>query len=165
MIKGRLIVTQTKEFNCSELVVGIHGSEQTYFRIYESDSASVFCSKRPFIYKSFVLQSYPNNVAPAGTQEVEFEFRTPDWLPNSTIYTADHASSIFNIRYGIFAQLIPTSGKDFVDQKKTVSVFRGSQDIYLYQKPIIIPSNIDLSTGIDVRVGGLMGLGGSRSVT
>jgi hypothetical protein len=83
--------------------VGIHGSEQTYFRLYESDTASIFCGKRPFIYKSFQVTTYPSCVSPIGTQEFEFEFRTPDWLPTSTIYTADHASSIFNIRYGIFA--------------------------------------------------------------
>jgi hypothetical protein len=117
----------------SELSVGIHGSEQTYFRLYtSSDSASIFSAKRPFIYKSFPVSTYTNNVSPCGTQEFDFEFRTPEWLPDSTIYTALHASSIFNIRYGIFAQMIPTSGKDFVDKKKTISVFRGSKDIYLY---------------------------------
>lgn len=113
-------------------MVGIHGSEQTYFRLYESDNASIFCCKRPFIYKSFVVNSYPNNVSSVGVHEFNFEFRTPEWLPNSTIYTSDHASSIFNIRYGIFAQLMPTSGKDFVDKNKTISVFRGSKDVYLY---------------------------------
>ena len=36
VIRGRIVVNQQKEFNCTELVVGIHGSEQTYFRLYES---------------------------------------------------------------------------------------------------------------------------------
>jgi len=31
VIRGKVIVTQTKDFMASELVVGIHGSEQTYF--------------------------------------------------------------------------------------------------------------------------------------
>jgi len=53
-------------------------------------------------------------------------------LPDSTIYTAPHANSIFNIRYGIFAQMIPVSNKDYIDKEKTISVFRGSKDIYLY---------------------------------
>ena len=61
--------------------------------------------------------------------------------------------------------MVPTSGKDFVDKKKTISVFRGSQDIYLYQKPVTIAPNADLNAAIDVRVGGLLGIGGSRSVT
>ena len=103
VIRGRIVVNQQKEFNCTELVVGIHGSEQTYFRLYESDNASIYCGKRPFIYKSFVVNSYSNNISPVGIHEFKFEFRTPEWLPNSTIYTATHASSIFNIRYGIFA--------------------------------------------------------------
>jgi hypothetical protein len=61
--------------------------------------------------------------------------------------------------------MLPTSGKDFVDKNKTISVFRGSQDIYLYQKPMIISPNTGLTAVIDARVGGLLGLGGSRSVT
>lgn len=100
--------------------------------MYDTDTTSIYSGKRPFIYKSFPVTQYPNSVSPVGSQEFAFEFRTPDWLPNSTIYTADHASSIFNIRYGIFTQMMPVSAKDYVDQKKTISVFRGSKDIYMY---------------------------------
>lgn len=84
-------------------MVGFNGSEQTYFRLYEEDSASVFCGKRPFINKTFVIKSYENNVSPVGEHEFNFEFRIPEWLPNSFVYSAAHSSSVFNTRYGVFA--------------------------------------------------------------
>ena len=135
IIRGQILVTQTKDFMASELVVGIHGSEQTYFTANSNqEKSAIFSGKRPFLYTSFPVKTYADSVSPVGDQEFSFEFRTPEWLPDSTIYTAPHANSIFNIRYGIFAQMIPTNSKDFIDQNKTISVFRGSKDIYLYQK-------------------------------
>jgi hypothetical protein len=100
-----------------ELTVGIHGSEQTYFRLEKTaDDANLYLGKRPFINKSFPVTTYPEKVSPVGTQEFDFEFRIPEWLPDSTIYTARHSESIFNIRYGVFAQLIPKSNSDYVDK-------------------------------------------------
>ena len=67
IIKGRIFVTQTKDFMASELVVGIHGSEQTYFTSNaSSENSAIFTSKRLFIYKSFTVTPYANNVSPVG---------------------------------------------------------------------------------------------------
>lgn len=77
------------------------------------------------------MNKYPNNVSPLGTQEFDFEFRTPEWLPDSTIYAAEHAGSIFNIRYWLSAQLVPVSSKDYIDEDKEISVFRATKDIYI----------------------------------
>lgn len=104
--------------------------------MYNSDDASIFCSKRPIIYKSFTIKNFEQKVSPIGESEFPFEFRTPEMLPTSTIFASDMFNSCFNIRYGIFAQFVPTSAKDFIDRKKTISIFRGSKDIYLYRAPI-----------------------------
>jgi len=68
IIRGRVLVTQTKDFMASELVVGIHGSEQTYFCLHaDSHNASIFTGKRPFIYKSFQVATYNDNESPVGS--------------------------------------------------------------------------------------------------
>jgi hypothetical protein len=61
------------------------------------------------------VTTYPNKVSPVGTQEFAFEFRTPDWLPESSFYRVDYAGSNFSIQYKIFAQMIPELEKDFDD--------------------------------------------------
>lgn len=86
-------------------------------------------------------------------------------LPTSTIFASDIFNSCFNIRYGIFAQFVPTSAKDFIDRKKTISIFRGSKDIYLYRVPIQTPKGLNLSCITDNKIGGLAGFGGSRTIT
>ena len=67
VIRGRIQVTQKKDFMASQLTVGIQGSEQTYFRHQKSaDNASLYLGKRPFINKSFPGTTYPDKVAPTG---------------------------------------------------------------------------------------------------
>jgi hypothetical protein len=90
------------------------------------------------------VTTYPDKTSPIGTQELDFEFRIPEWLPDSTIYTSKHADSIFNIRYGIYAQLTPVSNKNYVDKEKTISIFRCNEDIYIYKSPMKISREINL---------------------
>ena len=166
VIKGRIIVTQTNDFMASELSVAIHGSEQTYFELSQTtDNANLFLGKRSFIQARFTVNKYPNNVSPLGTQEFDFEFRTPEWLPDSTIYTAEHARSILNIRYCIFAQMVPVSSKDYMDKDKEISIFRATKDIYILQRTVSIHRQIDLKTVLISKIGGVFGFGGSECST
>ena len=67
VIKGRIKVTQTKEFKASELLVGFHGLEQTYFRIDKTaDDANLYLGKRPFIHYTFPVTTYPDKLSPIG---------------------------------------------------------------------------------------------------
>ena len=57
--------------------------------------------------------------------------------------------------------MIPTRDKDYVDKEKTISVFRGSKDIYIYQRPVSYSRQINLKAVIKTKVGGVFGLGAS----
>jgi hypothetical protein len=81
------------------------------------------------------------------------------------IYCSDFHKSNVKIRYGIFAQLLPLNVKDYIDSAKSISIFRGSKEIFLYRPPVSIPIDANLINTIETKVGGLMGLGGTKSVT
>ena len=57
--------------------------------------------------------------------------------------------------------MIPTSKKDFLDKNKTISVFRGSKDIYLYQKLNQTSKKINFQAAINSKVGVFFSFGGS----
>jgi len=132
VIKGKIIISQTQEFKAKEVAVGVYGCELTYFWLAQSSDNATFQGKRPFVFQSYTVAEIENNVSPVGDQSYEFAFKLPEWLPDSMIYRSDFASSIFTIRYSIFAQLVPIEKKDFLDVNKNISKFRANKEIYLF---------------------------------
>ena len=111
------------------------------------------------------MSELENKVSPVGTHSYDFEFRVPEWLPDSTIYRTGFAGSIFTIRYSVFAQLLPVEKKDYFDVNKNISNFRANKEIYLFKKQLVIPQVQELKAVIQTKVGGVFGLGGSQSIT
>lgn len=136
----------------------------TYFRNQTPEMDSMYHGKFVFLNAGHSLHKFAVPMSPKGVQEYDFEFKTPEWLPPSCIYSASHQSSNFKIRYGVWAQILPLNMKHFTDAKKTISCFRSSKEIFLYRPPAQIPT-YELKAVIETKVGGLMGFGGSVSKT
>lgn len=99
----------------------------------------MYHGKFVFLNASHSVHKFPQPLSYAGKQEYEFEFRSPEWLPPSTIYSAEFCSSNLKIRYGVWAQIKPLNAKDFIDNKKTISVFRASKEVFISRAPIQVP--------------------------
>lgn len=136
VIRGKVIVDQKQDFQGTDVVIGLNGSELTNFRRVNSDRDNMYASKFVFINASHTIKTFEEPLSPAGTHEFPFEFRTPEWLPTSSIYNAEFQSSNFKIRYGIWAQIRPLNVNDYVDSKKTISIFRASKEIFLFRPKI-----------------------------
>lgn len=50
VIRGKIIVVQTKECLASEVQVGIYGCELTYFWLSQSSDSAAFQGKQPFVF-------------------------------------------------------------------------------------------------------------------
>jgi hypothetical protein len=57
----------------------------------------------------------------------------------------------------------PVNESDFIDVKKEVSVFRQAKEIQIFRPKMVIPISDTLKNSMVMKVGGLMGLGGSVS--
>jgi ubiquitin-protein ligase len=163
-IKGRVVLFQDKEFQGSSIMLGLNGSELTSFRKQSSDRTCLYAGKFVFINASETIHTFEDGLSPQGKREYPFEVLVPEWLPSSTIYHSEFCNSLLKIRYGLWAQVIPTNSSDFLDAKKTISIFRGSKEIYLFRAIIPVPV-AEYRNQLVCKVGGLMGLGGSTSVT
>lgn len=103
------MVKQEKDFDGTELVVGLLGSEINYFRKVNADEDSVFHAKSVLINAGITVHKFENGKSLVGEQEFEFEFTLPEWLPQSFNYCADHCSSNFKVKYSIWAQILPAN--------------------------------------------------------
>lgn len=84
-------------------MVGLNGSELTFFRKLTTETDNFFHGKFVFTNAGCTVSKFAQPISPIGTNEYEFEFKTPDWLPPSTIYSAEYCSSNFKIRYALWA--------------------------------------------------------------
>lgn len=145
-------------------MLGINGSELSNFSKLGSDKASVYAGKFVYTNASYTVHTFNDSVSPSGKNEYPFEFKTPEWLPSSTIYCVEFNHSVLKVRYGLWAQIKPADPKDYVDVKKTISVFRTSKEIQLFRPRIPVPT-MNYQNRIISKVGGLMGLGASQCLT
>ena len=139
VIRGRVIVNQQQDFQGTDVVIGLNGSELSNFRKMSSDQDKMYQSKFVFINASHTIHTFEAPLSPAGRHEFPFEFRTPEWLPASSIFNSEFQSANLKIRYGIWAQIRPLNVHDYVDSKKTISIFRASKEIFLFRPKIQIP--------------------------
>ena len=165
VIKGKVVVNNQQDFQGTEIVLGLNGSELTYFRKASSDRDNMYHSKFVFCNASHTIHKMEEPLIEKGTHSFAFEFRVPEWLPSSTIYNAEFQSSNLKIRYGIWAQIKPLNVNDYVDSKKTISIFRCSKEIYLFRPKVQVPIVDTLIGKVVSKVGGLMGLGGDYATT
>lgn len=130
-VKGKIALKQDKDFDGTELMVGLLGTEVNYFRRVNADEDTVYHDKHVLINAGVSVHKFENAKSLLGEQEYDFEFTLPEWLPQSFIYCGDHCSSNFKIKYLIWAQILPVNKSDYIDSKKSLSVFRGALDIYI----------------------------------
>ena len=102
-IKGKVVVNQQEDFAGTDIVIGLNGSELTSFRKVSSDRDSLYSGKFVFINANHPIHNFEEPLSPKGKHEYPFEFKTPEWLPSSTNYSAEFCSSNFKIRYGLWA--------------------------------------------------------------
>ena len=115
MISGRLICNQSEDFAGTEVVIGFNGSELTNFRIIKTDREHMYAGKFVFINASNVIHNFEEPLSPKGQHVYPFEFKTAEWLPSSTVFSAEFSKSHFKIRYGMWAQIKPLNVNDYVD--------------------------------------------------
>lgn len=72
VISGRIVLSQAQEFNGSELVIGLHGSEQTFFNMPGSEELILFSGKFSFLNAEQCLHSFKDQKSPVGIQEFQF---------------------------------------------------------------------------------------------
>lgn len=117
-----------------------------------------------FLNAGYTVLNFPQPQSLVGRTEYEFALETPEWLPPSCIYCSDFQTTLFKIKYALWAQVVPLHAKNFTDGKKTISCFRSAKEVYLYRAPIVCPV-LELKTTVTTKIGGLMGFGGSLSST
>lgn len=103
VIKGRIVVTQTEDFEGTEVEIGINGCEMTHFKQVSSEKDIDFIGKFVFLNAGHTAHKFPQPLSPIGLTEYQFEFRTPEWLPPSCVYSADYQTSLFRIKYAVWA--------------------------------------------------------------
>lgn len=66
VIRGNITVTQTDVFNGSELRVGLHGAEYTFFKSLHSDEDFSFTGRYNFMNVDISVEKYLENKSPVG---------------------------------------------------------------------------------------------------
>ena len=130
-------------FNASYLTIGLHGSEQTKFRKRHSKTVGSGKNRRTKYYwkthyghKSvvdlvFPIQQYVDGPPRPCMMSYPFSMQIPDWLMPSMYLSTDKESAQLVISYLLRAQVAPIDEKDWMDDKCTVSTFKGERMIFV----------------------------------
>jgi len=81
-------VNQTQEFKAREISVGLFGRELTFFESQDSSDSADIQGKRPFVLQEYTVAKIEDPNSLISNQSYDFEFRVPEWLPESTLYRA-----------------------------------------------------------------------------
>ena len=165
IVRGTIHMDQTEPFGGEELQVGMQGAEFTFFKGKGDESQWSYSGKNTFLHSVFTVNKYYDaKEAPVGKSSFNFAFRIADWLPETFIYASDFNRQSVKRAYSVFAEVVPKHAHDYADAAKTISIFRGSQDIHVLRRHVEVPQK-ELSTEVISKVGGVMGLGSSLAKT
>lgn len=91
-----------KEFQGTELVIGLSGIEYTNFRVQNADEDSKYQAQNKFLNAQFQLKRYEDNKLEDGVFQYDFYFKIPEWAPQSTQYKSSWNEAHGRIHYLLF---------------------------------------------------------------